>query len=151
MSSPKREISHSPSGVPTYVPDGELAALYGSARAFVFLSEYEGLGLTPLEALSVGVPPVLLDTPVARESCGAAAVYARTGDVDAIAERSQRLQCVARSAGISTRANVQLAGGRICGGRCSGVHAWSDGMERGLMHRRDQPGANEAAGRVAHG
>ena len=32
------------------------------ARAFAFLSEYEGLGLTPLEALAAGVPPVLLDT-----------------------------------------------------------------------------------------
>ena len=46
-----------------------------SARAFAFLSEYEGLGLTPLEALAAGVPPVLLDTPVARESCGDAALY----------------------------------------------------------------------------
>ena len=33
-----------------YVSDADLRALYGSARAFAFLSEYEGLGLTPLEA-----------------------------------------------------------------------------------------------------
>lgn len=68
-----------------YVPDAELARLYESARAFAFLSEYEGLGLTPLEALSYGVPSVLLDTPIARESCGAAALYVRKGDVAAIA------------------------------------------------------------------
>ncbi len=59
-----------------YVSDTALNDLYSGARAFAFLSEYEGLGLTPLEALSAGVPPVLLDTPVARESCGDAAVYA---------------------------------------------------------------------------
>jgi glycosyltransferase involved in cell wall biosynthesis len=58
-----------------YVSEELLAQLYAAAGAFAFLSEYEGLGLTPLEALAAGVPPVLLDTPVARESCGAAALY----------------------------------------------------------------------------
>jgi glycosyltransferase involved in cell wall biosynthesis len=58
-----------------YVADENLWRLYASARVFAFLSEYEGLGLTPLEALAAGVPPVLLDTAVARESCGPAAVY----------------------------------------------------------------------------
>ena len=55
--------------------DDQIAALYAHARAFVFPSEYEGLGLTPLEALTAGVPPVLFDTPVSRESCGNAALY----------------------------------------------------------------------------
>jgi glycosyltransferase involved in cell wall biosynthesis len=63
-----------------YVSDAELRDLYAQARAFAFLSEYEGLGLTPLEALAAGVPPVLLDTAVARESCGDAAVYVPVGD-----------------------------------------------------------------------
>jgi glycosyltransferase involved in cell wall biosynthesis len=67
-----------------YVTDAELDDLYGQARAFAFLSEYEGLGLTPLEALAAGVPPVLLDTPVARESCGDAAVYVPARNVAAI-------------------------------------------------------------------
>jgi glycosyltransferase involved in cell wall biosynthesis len=64
-----------------YVSDGELSALYSCARAFAFLSEYEGLGLTPLEALAAGVPSVLLDTDVARESCGATALYVDRGDI----------------------------------------------------------------------
>ena len=63
-----------------YVSDEQLAALYAGARAFAFLSEYEGLGLTPLEALAAGVPPILLDTPVARESCGDAALYVPGSD-----------------------------------------------------------------------
>jgi glycosyltransferase involved in cell wall biosynthesis len=62
-----------------YVPDDELRKLYAHASAFAFLSEYEGLGLTPLEALAAGVTPVLLDTPVARESCGSAAIYVTNG------------------------------------------------------------------------
>jgi len=63
-----------------YVTDDRLRALYAEARAFAFLSEYEGLGLTPLEALAAGLPPVLLDTPIARESCGDAALYVPLGD-----------------------------------------------------------------------
>jgi glycosyltransferase involved in cell wall biosynthesis len=58
-----------------YISEGELRDLYAHARVFAFLSEYEGLGMTPLEALAAGVPPVLLGTQVARESCGDAAMY----------------------------------------------------------------------------
>ena len=68
----------------SYVPDEELASLYADARAFVFLSEYEGFGLTPLEALAAGVPIVVLDTPVAREIYGAAALYVSRPDPDVI-------------------------------------------------------------------
>jgi glycosyltransferase involved in cell wall biosynthesis len=58
-----------------YVTETELGDLYGRASVFVFLSEYEGFGLTPLEALSADVPIVVLDTPVAREVYGDAAWY----------------------------------------------------------------------------
>jgi glycosyltransferase involved in cell wall biosynthesis len=68
-----------------YVSEEELAALYGRATAFAFLSEYEGLGLTPLEALAVGIPAVLLDTPIARESCGDAALFVPPRDIGATA------------------------------------------------------------------
>jgi glycosyltransferase involved in cell wall biosynthesis len=74
-----------------YVPDLELAHLYQSARAFAFLSEYEGLGLTPLEALAAGAPPVLLDTAVARESCGAAALYVRLGSLKPISDAIEQI------------------------------------------------------------
>ena len=64
-----------------YVGDDELAALYGRAAVFAFLSEYEGFGLTPLEALSADVPIVVLDTAVAREVYGDAATYVAPGDI----------------------------------------------------------------------
>src|SRR5262249_60905273 len=56
-----------------YVPEDELTALYARASGFIFLSEYEGFGLTPLAALAAGVPIVGLATPVAREIYGDAA------------------------------------------------------------------------------
>jgi glycosyltransferase involved in cell wall biosynthesis len=74
-----------------YATDDDLNRLYGRARAFAFLSEYEGLGMTPLEALSAGVPPVLLDTAIARESCGDAALYVRPGDLTAVSLAIERL------------------------------------------------------------
>jgi glycosyltransferase involved in cell wall biosynthesis len=58
-----------------YVSDTELAALYTEASAFAFLSDYEGFGFTPLEALGAGAPPVVLDTEVAREIYGPSAAY----------------------------------------------------------------------------
>lgn len=59
----------------SYVDEATLAALYRDAAVFAFLSEYEGFGLTPLEALVRGVPPIVLDTPVARETLDGAARY----------------------------------------------------------------------------
>ena len=70
----------------SYVADHELPQLYARASAFVFLSEYEGFGLTPLEALASGLPLVLLDTPVAREVCGDAAIYVARPDAALIAD-----------------------------------------------------------------
>lgn len=58
-----------------YVTDAELAELYGRARVFAFLSDYEGFAMTPMEALARGVAPALLDTPVAREVYEGAAMF----------------------------------------------------------------------------
>jgi glycosyltransferase involved in cell wall biosynthesis len=61
-----------------YVDDATLDRLYASARVFAFLSDYEGFAMTPMEALAHGVPPVLLDTEVAREVYGPAALLVQT-------------------------------------------------------------------------
>jgi glycosyltransferase involved in cell wall biosynthesis len=69
----------------SYVQEEELRALYARASVFGFLSEYEGFGLTPLEALRAQVPIVVLDTPIAREVYGAAAAYVQRGDIEGTA------------------------------------------------------------------
>jgi glycosyltransferase involved in cell wall biosynthesis len=94
----------------SYVADDALARLYGEASVFGFLSEYEGFGLTPLEALAAGVPPVVLDTPVAREVYGEAAAYVPPGDVDAAAAALRRfLSSPTESGPILARAPSILA------------------------------------------
>jgi alpha-1,3-rhamnosyl/mannosyltransferase len=77
--------------VRAYVSDGELSALYGDASAFAFLSDYEGFGLTPLEALAAGVPALVLDTEVAREIYGPAAMFVERPDPASIASALERL------------------------------------------------------------
>jgi glycosyltransferase involved in cell wall biosynthesis len=77
--------------VRSYVSDDVLADLYARAGLFVFLSDYEGFGLTPLEALSRGVPILVGDTPVAREVYGEAGTYVGTTDQPGIVAGIERL------------------------------------------------------------
>jgi glycosyltransferase involved in cell wall biosynthesis len=94
-----------------YVSDEDLSALYGQARAMAFLSDYEGFGFTPLEALAAGVPIVVLDTPVAREICRDAAMYVGRPDpvvIEAALERAlfddaERARVLAAAAGVLRR------------------------------------------------
>jgi glycosyltransferase involved in cell wall biosynthesis len=74
----------------SYVKEEELRDLYDRASVFGFLSEYEGFGLTPLDALSAQMPIVVLDTPVAREVYGAAATYVQRGDIEGTAAALDR-------------------------------------------------------------
>jgi glycosyltransferase involved in cell wall biosynthesis len=104
----------------SYIPESALADLYARASVFAFLSEYEGFGLTPLEALSAGVPPLVLDTPVAREVLGDAAVFVAHDDIAATAEAlralltqpDQRARIVARAAPVLRRYSWESAAAR---------------------------------------
>ena len=75
----------------SYVSDPDLMVLYGRARVFAFLSEYEGFGMTPPEALAAGVPSVVYDTAIAREAYRDAAVFVAQGDVHGVADALTRL------------------------------------------------------------
>jgi len=74
-----------------YVPDTDLSSLYARASVFAFLSEYEGFGLTPLEAMAAGVPIVVLDTDVAREIYGPAAEYVNRPEPELVASALERV------------------------------------------------------------
>jgi glycosyltransferase involved in cell wall biosynthesis len=105
-----------------YVSEDELRDFYGRAKVFAFLSEYEGLGLTPLEALAARVPPVLLDTPVARESCGDAALYVPLGN---LAETARALEQALVDD--TTRARLLDAAPRVLA-----RYSWPDAARRTL-------------------
>jgi len=108
----------------SYIPDAELASLYARASVFGFFSEYEGFGLTPLEAMAAGVPPVVLDTAVAREVYGDAAVYVARGDIEGAARAIEGLLADPASARrVLERAPAIL-----------GRYAWDDAAARTLAH-----------------
>lgn len=71
--------------------NAEVSAVLDRAAVSIFLSEYEGFALTPLEGLAHGMPPVLLDTPVAREVYGGAAVFVQKGDITGTVQALTRL------------------------------------------------------------
>lgn len=68
-----------------YVPDEDLAALYGAARVFVYASLLEGFGLPPLEAMACGASVVLSDTSAMRETHGGMAFVVDPNDTESIA------------------------------------------------------------------
>jgi glycosyltransferase involved in cell wall biosynthesis len=70
-----------------YVSDNELTSLMNNAEAFIYVSFYEGFGLPPLEAMSLGCPVVVSDIPAHREVCGEAALYADPYNIEDIKNR----------------------------------------------------------------
>ena len=70
----------------------ELDAAYADALCLACVSREEGFGFTPLEAISAGVPAVVSDLPVFRESLGDAALAVPPGDADALAAALLRLE-----------------------------------------------------------
>ncbi|MEK7138618.1 MAG: glycosyltransferase, partial [Patescibacteria group bacterium] len=69
-----------------YVSEEELRQLYANAGVLVYISDREAFGLPPMEALSFGVPPVVMDNDLGHELFGEYAFYAKSGSVDDVAE-----------------------------------------------------------------
>jgi len=115
-----------------WVDDATLDNLYHRAAVFAFLSRYEGFGFTPLEAMARGAVPVVLDTPVAREIYGAAAV--RVADTptlvaDVAAALARLLDDDA------ARARLRDAAGPVLASYC-----WADTAARTLAHIEEAAG-----------
>jgi len=67
------------------LPEEELPVYYSSLDAFAYLSEYEGFGFPPLEALACGTLPVLLDRSSLAEVFAGLAVMVKEPDEKEVA------------------------------------------------------------------
>lgn len=74
-----------------YVSDGELRTLYEHASIFVYPSFYEGFGLPPLEAMSLGCPVIVSERASMPEICDNAAIYCNPDNPMDIAQKIQLL------------------------------------------------------------
>jgi glycosyltransferase involved in cell wall biosynthesis len=73
-----------------WVDAPSLSALYHAAHLFVFPSKYEGFGLPPLEAMSVGVPVVSSNATSLAEIVGEAGLTFDPADEPAMARWMRR-------------------------------------------------------------
>jgi glycosyltransferase involved in cell wall biosynthesis len=72
--------------------DAELEAAYAGALCLACVSREEGFGFTPLEALAAGVPAVVSDLPVFKETLGDAALRVPADDAEALSDALLRLE-----------------------------------------------------------
>ena len=72
-------------------PFEDLPALYSGALALALPSHYEGFGLTALEAMACGTPPIVSPRGSLPEVVGEAGLYAEPDDTDALADAMRRL------------------------------------------------------------
>ncbi len=72
-------------------PFEDLPALYSGALVLALPSHYEGFGLTALEAMACGTPPIVSPRGSLPEVVGQAGLYAEPDDVDALADALRRL------------------------------------------------------------
>jgi len=68
-----------------YVAEESLPALYQNAKAFVYVSLYEGFGLPPLEAMAAGIPVLASNTTAIPEVVGDCGVLVDPLSIEAIA------------------------------------------------------------------
>jgi glycosyltransferase involved in cell wall biosynthesis len=71
--------------------DDLLGHLYSQAAAFIYPSLYEGFGIPPLEAMSVGCPVLCSNASSIPEIVGNAGLYFDPNEVDAIADAMERV------------------------------------------------------------
>lgn len=103
-----------------YVSDEDLADAYRRNAIFAFLSEYEGFGLPPLEAMQAGLATVVLDTAVAREVYGDGALFVPPANAASLARLLVRLATDA------TFREAAVARGRVV----AGSYRWEDTAAR---------------------
>ena len=74
-----------------YVAECDLAALYSGATAFVYLSEAEGFGLPPLEAMQCGTPVIVSNCSSLPEVVGAGGILVDPHDVETVRQHLEEI------------------------------------------------------------
>lgn len=74
-----------------YLPYDDVRYLFKYATCFVFPSLYEGFGLPPLEAMTMGTPVITSNTSSLPEVCGDAALYIDPEDPAGLANQLERV------------------------------------------------------------
>ncbi len=74
-----------------YVDDEDVNALYSNSLFFTYVSQYEGFGMPPLEAMSAGTPVVTSNTSSLPEVVGDAAITVNPDDEKAIIKAYENL------------------------------------------------------------
>jgi len=74
-----------------YIPAQELSVLYKNAIALVYVSLYEGFGLSVLTALTAGLPVIISDVSSLPEIGGDAAFYVNPQNVDDIRQKMEKM------------------------------------------------------------
>jgi len=73
------------------ISDDDLFDLLAGAHALLYPSSLEGFGFPPMEALELGIPPLVGDCDALREQLGEAALYVDGQDVPGLAQALRRI------------------------------------------------------------
>lgn len=76
---------------PGFVPRDELTLWFNAALCFIYLSEYEGFGLPPLQAMACGVPVIVNNVSSLPEVVGEAGLLVAANDASEVSLSLRRL------------------------------------------------------------
>lgn len=92
-----------------YVDDPALRALYEAAYAFVFPSLYEGFGLPPLEAMTLGCPTIVSRIRPLTDNCLDGAMHVDPDDPSELVEALRQLQDPEFRLGVAMQGRARAA------------------------------------------
>ena len=90
-----------------FIDDNDLPVVYKNASIFIFPSIYEGFGIPPLEAMSMGTIVISSDSTSLPEVLGKAAVYFKNNDKE---DLKRKILLVSEGFTDNEKNNIKLMG-----------------------------------------
>jgi glycosyltransferase involved in cell wall biosynthesis len=91
---------------PGFVPRDELALWFNAALCFIYLSEYEGFGLPPLQAMACGIPPIINNASSLPEVVGDAGILVNAHDPQDVASALRKRPPISKTGGLFSMSHV---------------------------------------------